>query len=342
MTLVELGLDDARWSRFLDLRSEALPFHHPAWATLLAECYGYRPFVLGLVDGAETVVAGVPVAEIRHLRRRRWVSLPFTDVCPPLLSERVDADRFAEMLGEARRGAGATSLELRAPLAEPAAYAYSDAVLHTLELESDPDAVFARFHHSQVRRNVRRAEREGLELRVAERESDLTETFYNLHLQTRRRLGVPVQPRRFFRKLWAHLLESGLGWLTLVYFKERPVAGAVFLAWQRSITYKFGASDPAFWRLRPNHLIFWSAIRRGCEDGYRSFDFGRTDDEDRSLRAFKDGWGTSEERLVYTVLADREPQRGAGRPLRLCRPVLRRSPAWACRAVGELLYRFAG
>jgi CelD/BcsL family acetyltransferase involved in cellulose biosynthesis len=333
---------DPRWLRFLEARADAHPFHHPAWTQLLCDCYGYRSFALALADGAGTVMAGLPIVEVdRWPGGRRWIALPFSDVCPPLLSPNVEPREFAAALADARSRAGASSLEVRAPLEDSASYPYSNAVLHTLELAADSDAVFATFHHSQVRRNVRRAERERLEVRMGQAATDLTRTFYELHVQTRRRLGVPVQPRRFFTELWARMLEPGLGWLALAYSGNRPVAGAVFLAWQRSITYKFGASDPAFWRLRPNHLLFWSAIRRGCEDGYRHFDFGRTDLADHGLRAFKDGWGTREERLVYSTLADRAPQHRDGRWLGLARGILRRSPAWACRAAGEVLYRFA-
>jgi len=267
------------------------------------------------------------------------VALPFTDRCPPLLKPSIDRDVFTGALEHARR-IHVRALDVRAPLA--GAYPHGDAVFHRTKLERDPDTLFARFHRSQVQRNVRRAEREAVAVRRAETRTDLTRSFYRLQVETRRRLGVPVQPRRFFETLWARFLEPGLGFLLLAYAGTEPVAGCVFLLGSNTVTYKYGASDSAFWRLRPNHLVFWTAMRSACEQGYRWFDFGRSDPSDRGLRDFKAGWAAEEEPLFYSILADRAPRKpGSGRALAGGRSVLRRSPAWVCRASGELLYRYA-
>jgi CelD/BcsL family acetyltransferase involved in cellulose biosynthesis len=342
--VVELQLSDLRWRTFVASHPDALVFHRPAWAEMIVDCYGYRPFVLASLDADGTIAGGLPVIEVRSLRRQpRWVALPFSDLCPPLLSPQLSADTLTRALDDARRAAGVPALEVRAALAERAnAHLHRDAVIHTTTLERDPDALFARCHHSQVQRNVRRAEQEHkISIRRADSARDLTRCFYSLHVQTRRRQGMPVQPRRFFEALWTHLLQPGDGYLLLAHADSEPVAGAVFLAGTSTITYKYGASDAAFWRLRPNHLLFWHALRTACEDGYRWFDFGRSDLSDRGLRDFKSGWAAEEQPLLYTTLAERAPEDGSGRGLAAARALLRRSPGWACRAAGELFYRYA-
>jgi len=85
----------------------------------------------------------------------------------------------------------------------------------------------------------------------------------------------------------------------------------------------------------------WSAIRWGCEHGYRSFDFGRSDLASRGLRQFKDSWGAQERSLVYTVVGGKAPEPSDGRLRGLLGAALRRSPPIACRVAGELLYRYA-
>jgi CelD/BcsL family acetyltransferase involved in cellulose biosynthesis len=107
------------------------------------------------------------------------------------------------------------------------------------------------------------------------------------------------------------------------------------------IVYKYGASDPAFWGHRPNNLLFWHAIRWGCEHGYTSLDWGRTDFDNAGLREFKTGWGAVEEPLAYSVIANQAPTAGSGRITRAMARVIRRSPPWVCRAMGEVLYRYA-
>jgi len=80
---------DARWAAFVESIPQANIFHHPAWANLLAECYGYRSFIIALIDENETICAGLPVLEVSSaLTGRRWTSLPFTDYCQPLYHDR--------------------------------------------------------------------------------------------------------------------------------------------------------------------------------------------------------------------------------------------------------------
>jgi CelD/BcsL family acetyltransferase involved in cellulose biosynthesis len=336
-----LNLTDPCWGEFVARHPEATPFHHPDWAKLVAGCYGFRGFALVTHDETGAISAGLPLVEVRHLHTApKWVSLPYTDYCPPLASARQRQPELAAALEQASSEAGARRVEIRGPLAGSAAGA--TALRHVLALCGDPAKVYAGFHRSQVQRNIRRAEREGLTVRQATRPEDLVGTFYQLHLRTRRRQGVPVQPRRFFRLLWENAISTGLGSVLIVEASGQAIAAAVFLAWNETVIYKFGASDASAWSLRPNHLLFWHAIRVACEQGYRWFDFGRTDVGQEGLRHFKLSWGAAEEPLVYRTLGG-EPESavaGEGMATRVLGPVIRHGPLLLCRAVGETLYRY--
>src|SRR5205823_1065555 len=117
--------------------------------------------------------------------------------------------------------------------------------------------------------------------------------FYRLHWQTRRRLGVPLQPRCFFESLWRRIIEPGFGFVAFAYFGERPIAADLFLAWNGTLIGKFNASDRQFWSLRPNNLVVWAGIEWGCRNGYRLLDFGKTDRHGGGLRNFKMSWGST-------------------------------------------------
>src|SRR4051794_20497054 len=83
---VRLAIDDSRWVGLVEGSRVALPFHHPAWSRLIADCYGYRAFVFGVADDGGRLLAGVPVIDVSTwLLGRKWVSLPFTDFCPPVV-----------------------------------------------------------------------------------------------------------------------------------------------------------------------------------------------------------------------------------------------------------------
>jgi CelD/BcsL family acetyltransferase involved in cellulose biosynthesis len=336
-----LSLDDLRWTSFVQHCPDATAFHHPAWARLIAECYGYRTFALALIDDNGQIVAGMPVVEARRpLSGRRWISFPFSDYCPPLLRDGTYLAALTDGLVR-QKEVGILSLEVRSALLEQSrVHLYSHAVIHTLALSPDPDTVFRIFKRTQVQQGIKKAESDGVTVRRASSLTDL-DVFYSLHAQTRRRVGTPVQPRRYFELLWKRLIEPGLGFILLAYHGEAPLAGAVFLAWNGTVIYKYSASDPASWRLRPNNLVLWKAIKWACENGYHTFDFGRTDLTDKGLRNFKNGWGTREEPLVYSIIADRPPKPMSGRLSRWMSAVIRRSPPVVCRFLGELFYKYA-
>jgi CelD/BcsL family acetyltransferase involved in cellulose biosynthesis len=337
-----LPLTDPRWRDFAAGHPEATAFHHPDWARLVAGCYGFRAFAVATRDAGGAIQAGLPMVEVRHLGSGpKWVSLPYTDYCPPLASAPQEHEDLAAAIRQAGSAASVRRIEVRGPLAGGSATG-ATAFRHVLALSRDPAEVHAGFHRSQVQRNIRRAEREGLTVRQATRPEDLTGTFYGLHLRTRRRQGVPVQPRRFFRLLWEQAISTGLGSVLIVEASAQPIAAAVFLAWNKTVIYKFGASDASAWSLRPNHLLFWHAIRAACEQEYQWFDFGRTDAGHAGLRDFKLSWGAVEEPLVYQALGGKpEPAAAAdGMATRVLGPVIRHSPLLLCRAFGETLYRY--
>ena len=337
-SLEVLPLDDPRWRSFVALHPHATPFHDPAWATLLAQSYRYSGHVLAQVRDDGAVMAGVPVLAPPRLpgRARRLVSLPFTDAIPPLVPE-VNQAGFTALLDRARAPLGVARIELRGPLGG-ARVVETGAVVHTLCLTHDAEAVVAGFSKS-ARRNIRLAERRGISVRRAHDERDLTEIFYALHLATRSRLGVPVQPKRFFRLLWRVLTDAQLGFVLVAEQEGRPVASAVFLQAGGSVVYKYSASDAAALSSKPNDLLISTAIRDACESGCSHFDFGRSELATEGLRAFKSGFGATEETLRYAVIGEFEGGGGDGGGT--VRRVLQRSPAWATRVVGELCYRYA-
>src|SRR5919198_1693878 len=211
-----LELEDPRWSALVDVDPRSLPFHRPAWGRFIADCYRYRAFVLALEDDHGRLVAGVPLIETRSpLGRRSWVSLPFTDLCGPVVGPDAGPESIERLIEEvelARRGAGVGRVEIRDALPDGTASLESAAVIHRLTLDPDPDAVMGRFR-SSIRQGIRGAEKAGVVVRRGDAESDLTRIFFDLHVRTRRRLGVPVQGRRFFRLLWERVLEPGGGFV---------------------------------------------------------------------------------------------------------------------------------
>jgi CelD/BcsL family acetyltransferase involved in cellulose biosynthesis len=336
MTLVELARSDPAWAELVAGASEVTAFHHPAWSRVLSDAYGFSTVALA----EPGLAAGVLLARVPRLRGRAWVSLPFSDHCPPLARDAGGLERLADGLGgwAAREGA---SVQVRGSL--PPSRAWSEArigVRHVLPLTDDLERLRMGLSETH-RRRLRQGERAGLEVRFGRSAEDLGE-FYRLHAATRRRQGVPVQPRRFFDAVRRHLLDPGLGVVALAAPSGgRPVAAAVVLAWNGTAIGKYQASDPASWKLRPNHLLYWAVIRWARESGCDRFDFGRTEERHTGLLQWKAGWGAEAIPLAYAHIGAGAATGDRGALGAALGHVIRRSPAIVCRSLGALLYRYA-
>ena len=197
MRVARIPIDDPRWLAFTASHASASPFHLPAWASLIAECYRFDAFVLAALDTDGEILAGVPTVAARSpLGRLRWISLPFSDSCPVLARPDVAVvDVFGAVKDYALAGK-ARELEIRTGglSAAQGVYPVEVGYRHVLELPGNP----ADLHPNKGHRYSRnRAIRKGVQVVRGTSAEDVA-TFYRLHTLTRRKHGVPVQPRRFF------------------------------------------------------------------------------------------------------------------------------------------------
>lgn len=341
-SIARLAPTDKRWLSFLVDNDQAGIFHHPAWSQVLAECYGYRSFVCSVLDDKGAIKAGVPVMEIRSsLTGRRWVALPFSDHCRPLFDDEESLARLTDYFAEAYSAQTIPSIELNWEYPSRSLIQfYSDHVLQTIDLLPDAGEVFSRIK-PKYRRTVRIAEREGVHVEWGDTYEHL-DAFYELHLLTRRRLGVPIQPRKFFRLLWENVLKRDLGFLLLAYKDGLCLAGAIFLHWRKTVTYKYSASSGVDRKLGATDCILWKAIDWACDNGYTSLDLGRTARSNEGLRFYKKRWRSEEVPLVYSYLGRKPTQPPGGKLMSIMQTVIRHSPTWVCRVAGEVLYRHFG
>ena len=338
-----LKIDNPEWMSFLQKNGSATIFHHPAWSQVSANTYGYKPFVAVLKNVNGAIRAGIPFMEVKSpISGRKWVSLPFSDYCYPVFDDDVELNEFIEKIVSLSRAKGIALVEIRDDIQNsPTLFRDSSHVIHKAELESNCEKVFRRIHEMH-RRNINVARKNNVKIVFGNTLQHMLD-FYKLHLQTRQSQGVPIQPLGFFKKIQMLILDQGLGFLILAYKDDKCIGGAVFLHWHKTLTYKFGASDPAGLNLRPNNLIMWTAMKWGCENGFTCFDFGRTDLENKGLRTFKSRWGAEEKPLYYYSTKEPKSSNKSVSVLEnIVHTVIRNSPLWVCRLSGELLYRYFG
>jgi hypothetical protein len=245
------------------------------------------------------LAALVPLMEVRSPFTGRWgVCLPFSDTCEPLIFDQQMVGLVRDQLLRFTQERRWKYLEIRGGKSfQFATDGTANFYGHTLDLRSGIKELANRFA-SPVRRAIRKAERSNVSARVV-RNRQAIDDFYGLHVQTRRRHGLPPQPISFFVNIYEHIIRPGFGFTVLAHRGSRPIASAIFFRFRKNALYKFGASDKKFQELRANNLVMWQGIQFLAGTGAEKLHFGRTECENDGLRRFKLSWGTEEETIGY-------------------------------------------
>ena len=291
-------LVNSEWDQLVLSHPDASFFHSGAWARVLSKSYGHRPFYVCLSRGGRPL-ALVPLMEVKSsFTGRRGVCLPFSDFCGPLLFNDCKPSLVVATLSAQAIERSWKYFEVRDgnwfDLAVEPAVEYLG---HTLDLQHTAENLFAGFSGS-VRRAIRKAEESKLSVEISRSRESVTE-FYRLHVQTRRRHGLPPQPLSFFNNIFDEVIRSGSGFVVRATLELRCVAAAIFFQFGRTAVYKFGASEAASQAVRGNNLVMWEAIRFLAGNGCEFLHLGRTSLANAGLRRFKLGWGTAEQPIRY-------------------------------------------
>jgi CelD/BcsL family acetyltransferase involved in cellulose biosynthesis len=338
-------LVDTRWDDLVGRHPGASAFHHRGWLEALSRTYGYKPFVLTTTPEGEPLTNGLSVCRVSSwITGTRFVSLPFSDHCEPLLHDSGELPEFVNWLKTECDHQQGRYVELRpqseAPSAECGLQPASSYWFHELDIRPGLELLYGRLHNNSFRRKLLRAEREHLSYEVGNSQQ-IVDEFYRLLLTTRKRHQLLPQPRNWFKNLVACLGEK----VQIRLARKNGVAIAAMLTMQHrsTVVYKYGCSDERFHSLGGMPFLFWRLVEQGKAAGIEKIDFGRTDLNNEGLIAFKDRFGTSRRLLTY-YRHPRTAIRGVTTlgNSQVVKQVFSLLPGAVSSAAGRVLYRHMG
>ncbi len=291
-------LDFHGWDELILTHPDATLFHSAQWAKVLQCSYYFKPLYF-LVRKKSKLMALIPLMEIdSYLTGKRGVSLPFTDFCFPLIANNVDVAPIWASVQEYGKQAGWKFFEIRGNIGNTDnTQCFSSYYEHVLDISRGVKYIYDQVRGSH-NRNIKKAQNQGVDVTMGGSLEEVKE-FYQLHLMTRKKHGLPPPPFKFFKLLQEYVMANGNGTLFIARYNGRAIAGALCLNFGMKAIYKYAASDPRNQYLMPNHLIVWKAIEWYCQRHYNSFSFGRTDIDHKGLAWFKSGWGAKRQTAHY-------------------------------------------
>lgn len=337
-------INDERWGQFISKCSQANMFHMPGWMKTLKDQYGFSVFACCLIIGGE-ITAGIPFCETKTITgKKKWISLPFSDFVPPLYFKENDLEELLrEIISYYKKEGNINKIEIRYqfPVRSEFISVESD-VLYIRDLSMPNEEIFSSFGKNPVQRPIKKALKSGLSYEI-NNSAEAVEEFYRIHLITRKKLGVPIQPKKFFIHFQENIIMKENGFIILVKHPSGKVISAGILAgFNGNVSIKYSASDRDYLEFRPNNLMFWASIEASNNKGYKTYDFGKTAIKQESLCQFKSYWGTRREKLGYNFYPEGEEQKEDSFILnKIIGPMIKFGPKFVCRAIGELLYKYS-
>jgi len=328
----------AAWDRFVLDHPAGSPFHLTAWKKSIEQTFAYQDQYLIATEGGR--VRGVlPLFLVKNfLIGKVLISSPFAVYGGILADSEEVRNRMCAHVRELGERLGVQHVELRNAWEEQCAglTRISRYVTFTQSL-SENEASILEAIPRKTRYMVRKSLKEGLESR---RQSSDPSAFENLYSRNLRKLGTPSFPERHFKTLLENF--QGMADVREVLLGDEVVAAVLCFYFRDQILPYYGASEPRYNAIAPNNFMYFDLMRWGGQNGYRTFDFGRSK-KVKGAYDFKSHWGMKTRELPYEVilvkrkkLPNYTPANPAFRLPILC---WQRLPLMLTRALGPPLVR---
>jgi serine/alanine adding enzyme len=332
------------WDEYVCSHAHASVYHLYAFRQAVEKTYGRASVYLAAFDESSDRITGVlPLFIISGmLFGRSLVSLPFCDYGGILYNdEKTGAllfEKALSLLSQYKCG----FIELRQT--SPLPFLSSKDPLHLeiagskarmkLALPGTTDALFSSFP-AKLRSQVRKPQKEGCT--VAGGGEELLDDFYTVFVYNMRDLGSPVHSK----KMMANVLQAygPAARIFVVYKNNAPIACSLVVGFNKNLVNPWASFNKNYRACAPNMLLYWSMLEFAIQNGYTSFDFGRSTKDEGTYR-FKEQWGAQPEPLTWYYYHAKEHTArasGDGNKRALFINLWRRLPLGVTKIVGPVL-----
>jgi lipid II:glycine glycyltransferase (peptidoglycan interpeptide bridge formation enzyme) len=153
-----------------------------------------------------------------------------------------------------------------------------------IDLTKNLDDILAQMK-SETRHNIRRGQRKGVTVREGTGR-DLP-TFYRLYVASSQRQKFSPPPEEYFSEMWRLLDPHGYVKLFLTEYEGEAVSALWVAPFGDTVLIKRIGWSGCHGSLRPNELLYWTALQWAKSQGYRYYDLEGIDQ--RAARAIVHG-----------------------------------------------------
>jgi FemAB-related protein (PEP-CTERM system-associated) len=283
----------ASWDAFVMACPQATFFHRAAWQGLIRDVFRHETHYL--IAARDGVVEGVlPLARVHsRLFGHALTSLPFGVYGGVAASSEEAAQALEAEAQRIAQQAGVDHLELRHVSPRHADWPTQDLyVTFRKEILPEVEANMLAIPRKQ-RAMVRKGIKNGLTSTI---DADV-DRFFALYADNVHRHGTPAMPKRWFEALH-RAFGADCEVLTVTGPDGRPLSSVMSFYFRDEVLPYYAGDDEAARDRAANDFKYWELMRRACERGLKTFDYGRSKQGTGSY-AFKKNWGFEPAPLHY-------------------------------------------
>ena len=335
--VIEPG-DFPAWDEFVTTHPQGSPFHLIAWKKTIEEVFRFQPQYLAAFEGG-TIAGVLPLFLVSNwIIGKALISTPFAVYGGALAGSDAARAALSDHLQKLARSLGVQYADLRNidPAQRLGYPGVDNYITFRGPVGADEEAIL-----QSIPRKTRRIVRKSLEHPyVVKVQKEDIRVFEDLYSRNLRKLGTPAFPRHHFGLLLKHFRNSAD--IREIWLEDKPVAAVLTFYFRDQALPYYGAADERYNAQAPTTFMYFDLMRWAGQNGYRTFDFGRSKIGSASGH-FKSHWGLVESPLPYEMLLVKRtslPNNSPTNPLfQYPMKIWRKLPLPLTRAIGPTLLK---
>lgn len=294
--LIEITDDlSSSWNKFVLNNNDSTFSHLYEWKKILNESYLLNSQYYGIIKDSElTAIIPLSIVKIPFFKSEAY-SLPFLGSAGIIKNDKCDSYGLNNSLFQLLDNLKVNTIENRR-LDRTSIKSDIDYYTPILSLSDDSSLLWDKLD-SKVRNQVRKAQKLGLNVTWG---VDQIDQFYKIYSKNMYDLGSPVHSKMFFQKIIMHLKRNVN--ILCIRINSKVIASMILFTFRNTISNPWASSDREYLSYCPNMLMYWEAVRFGCENGFTEFDFGRSHANSGTYK-FKLQWGAKPIPLFYDIFS---------------------------------------
>ncbi len=283
--------DQPEWDSFVLANPSASPYQLFAWGEAIAKAYGHNVYNLMARQNGQ-IKAVLPMVHLKiAFFLNELVALPYCDVGNCLISDSAIEEQLLVEVLKIGQQLKTKNIQLRGQLNSINKLNFSLTLMDThkvrmvLDLPASSEVLLHNFK-SKLRSQVLKAEKNGIIFRWAGQNG--VDSFYSVFCRNMRDLGSPVHSIKLFRAIMEKFGENAR--IGLAEFEGECIGAGLILSTNKQTAIPWASTLREYNQLAPNMLLYWNFLKFASDTGKKTFDFGRSTENEGTFR-FKKQWG---------------------------------------------------